>query len=73
VKKALLVLGDGTVVELDGRFVLITETAGDRPELSVVDWYQAGRHLDGCIYNTRAGALTGIAHRRFGRARKRTK
>lgn len=56
-KKAILILGDGTTVDLTGRFVLITETAGTKT-LSCIDLYKNGKeHSVGFICDSLTEAL----------------
>lgn len=56
-KKAILVLGDGSTIELDGKFILITETWGSRT-LSAVDAYTDGKPDDlDCICDDLSSAL----------------
>ncbi len=60
-KRAHLILANGDVVHLQGRFVLITETAGPKPLLGCVEHYKDGRERGMVICDTPTDVLDVVA------------
>lgn len=69
-KRAVLVLEDGSTLDLDGDFVLLTGARGVM-NLSVIDWYRDGAKVDDLVCSTLDEALAAIRER-AQRHRRRT-
>lgn len=71
-KKAVLVLGDGSTHELEGEFLLLTPSgARGVMNLSVIDWYRDCAKVDDLVCSTLTEALTAIEERAKRHRRRR--